>query len=304
MAFSVDSIFDRRRLKRSLTVWRVIAILALIAAGLALFGDIGGSHLGRSYVARLDVDGIITDDPDRDRALADLADDGPVKALLVAIDSPGGTVVGGEALFESLRKVSESKPVVAVMGEMATSGGYMTALGADYIFARQGTLTGSIGVLLQSVDITQLLDKLGIKPEAVKSSPLKAQPNPLEPFTPDARKAIEETIGDTYDMFLGMVVSRRGLPPDKAKALADGRIYTGRQALANGLIDAIGGEPEARAWLAANRGINPDLPIRPVQIRREGGFLRDLFEGTLGKTLFSERLRLDGLVSLWHPDGW
>jgi protease-4 len=306
MAFNVDSALDRRRLKRRLTVWRIIGIIALMIAGLSvidMFAPIDGM-VGRSYVARLDVDGLITGDAERERALADLAEDPAVRALIVEIDSPGGTVVGGESLFVALRRVAAKKPVVAVMGEMATSGGYMTALGADYIFARQGTLTGSIGVILQTVDVTSMLDKLGIKPESVKSDPLKAQPSPLEPFTEDARRAIQETIADTYQMFLEMVIERRRLAPEQARVLADGRVYTGRQALQNGLIDGLGGEIEARAWLAATHGIDEDLPLREIRIARGDGFLRDFLQGTLGKTLFSERLRLDGLIALWHPDKW
>ena len=306
MAFNVDSALDRRRLKRRLTLWRVIGIAALVVAALAVADGLGplDGMVGRSYVARLDIGGLITEDPDRERALAELARDPSVRALIVEIDSPGGTVVGGESLFVALRRVAAAKPVVAVMGEMATSGGYMAALGADHIFARQGTLTGSIGVILQTVDVTSMLDKLGIKPESVKSDPLKAQPSPLEPFTDDARRAIQETIADTFQMFLEMVIERRQLTPERARVLADGRVYTGRQALQNGLIDGLGGEIEARAWLAATHGIDEGLPLREIKVRREGGMLRDLFEGTLGKTLFSERLRLDGLISVWHPGRW
>jgi protease-4 len=305
MALNADTAVDRRRLKRGLTIWRIVAVIALVVAAIALLSDFGlDGWTGRSYVARLSVNGLITQDLDREKTLARLAADPAVKALVVHIDSPGGRVVGGESIYRALRNVSAEKPVVAVMGELATSGGYMAAIGADYILARSGTLTGSIGVILQSVDATELLAKLGIKPESVKSSPLKAQPSPLEPFTPAARQAIEDLIGDTYQMFLGMVVERRGFAPDAARRLADGRVYTGRQAAENGLIDALGGEAEARAWLVSVRGIEPALPIRDVEVRREGRLLRDLFEGTVGKTLFSERLRLDGLIALWHPEMW
>lgn len=301
MSLEADQIIDRRRLKRSLTVWRVLAVVTLVAAVLAAVGRFDGFQRG-SHVARLTIDGVILDDPARDLALGHLADDGNAKALIVRIDSPGGTVVGGEALYHSLRDVAGSKPVVAVMGSAATSAGYMSALGADHIVARSGSVTGSIGVLLQTADITGLLDKLGIKPETIKSGPLKAQPNPLEPFSEEAREATQEVVQDIFEMFVDMVAERRGMPREKVLELADGRIFSGRQALANGLVDALGGETKARQWLAETHQIPESLPVRNVKIEHEGQIWRDLLGGLFGKTLFPERLRLDGLISVWHPD--
>ena len=127
------------------------------------------------------------------------------------IDSPGGTVGGGEDLFRLLRRIAAKKPVVAVFGNLGTSGTYMTALGADRIFARKGSITGSIGVILQSADVTGLLEKLGVKSISVKSSPLKAQPNPMEPLSKDVRKATEALIEDLFSMFVDMVAKRRDL---------------------------------------------------------------------------------------------
>lgn len=301
MSLDADRLIDRRRLKRSLTFWRVLAIVAAVAAVVAAVGRLYG---GQTYIARLVVDGIIFDDPWRDEALADAATDGKVAALIVRIDSPGGTVAGGEALYESLRNVAKQKPVVAVMGGTATSAGYMTALAADRILARASSVTGSIGVIMQTADVTGLLEKLGVKPEAIKSGPLKAQPNPLEPFTTEAREAARGAILDLYHMFVDMVVDRRKMPRDKVLALSDGRVYTGRQALANGLIDALGGEPEARQWLADVRQIPRSLPVKDVEIEYEDGVWRSLLGSTVGKALFSERLRLDGPISLWHPGLW
>jgi protease-4 len=300
MSLEADYFADRRRLKRRLVAWQVAAVLAGVATLVVLFGRDDGL-IGRPHVARLSVDGLILDDKDRAKALAEVAGDSSAKALIVRIDSPGGTVVGGESLYRGLRAVAENKPVVAVMGELATSGGYMTALAADHIVASPGTVTGSIGVLMQTTDMTGLLDKLGIKPEAVKSSPLKAQPNPLEPFTDEARAATRAVVMDMYEMFVGMVVERRGLTPTEAKTLADGRVFTGRQALAVRLVDALGGEKEARAWLAETRQVADTLPVRDVKIRREDDLWRDLVDTALGKVISSERLRLDGLISVWHP---
>ena len=304
MVLNVDSVLDRRRLKRHLSAWRILAVTALVGL-IAIVVHEGNDEspglLVGSYVARLAVNGVITSDEARDRAIADLAGDDNVQAVIVRIDSPGGTVVGGESLYQGLRAVAARKPVVAVMGQLATSGGYMAAIAADYIVAREGTLTGSIGVILQTFDMTGLFDKLGVKPESVKSSPLKGQPNPLEPFNAAARAATESVVRDTYEMFVAMVADRRNLARDAALALSDGRIFTGRQALANGLIDAIGGEDGARRWLANTHKIAASVPVHDVTITRKGQWWRRAVEGTIGKTLFSERLRLDGLVALWHP---
>ncbi len=301
MAFEIDYLIDRRRLKRRLAVWQVVAVVAAIGAILIAIGRFE-RVVARSHVARLTVSGIIADDTERDRALEAIVDDNSVKAMIVCIDSPGGTVVGGETLYRRLREIAERKPVVAVMGEVATSAAYMTAIAGERIFAREGTLTGSIGVILQTADVTTLLDKLGIKPESVKSSPLKAQPSPLEPFTPAAREAIESVVEDLYSMFVGMVEARRAIGHDFVVKLADGRVFTGRQAVTNGLIDAIGGEREARRWLNDNKNIALSVPIRDVEIGDGAQGLRDWVGGIAAKVLFPERLKLDGLISVWHPE--
>jgi len=302
MPLSADEVIDRRRLKRRLTLWRVIAVVAIVAIVVVAVGRFKDSGFAsKDYVARVDINGIITTNLTRNDALQRISNDINAKALIVRIDSPGGTVVGGEDLFRSLRTISKKKPVVAVFGSLGTSGAYMTALGADRIFAREGSITGSIGVILQSTDLTGLLEKLGVKPIAIKSSPLKAQPNPLESFSKEARKATEEVVGDIYQMFVDMVASRRKIDMARAKALADGRVFTGRQGLKVGLIDAIGGEEEARAWLSNTREIDLALPIRDIETSKRRKIWQAVFQGIFGKTLFSERLTLDGPISLWHP---
>ena len=300
MVLDADIVIDRRRLKRRLNLWRVIAVVAVVAAVFAAVGRVGGLY-GRAHVGRLSIEGVIVDDPQRDQALIDIADDDNVRALIVRIDSPGGTVVGGEALYHYLRRVAERKPVVAVMGEVATSAAYMAALAGDRIIAREGTITGSIGVIMQTADLTGLLEKIGVKPESVKSTPLKAQPSPFETFTPKAREAARDVVLDLYEMFVGMVGERRRLGHDQTLALADGRVFTGRQAVGNGLIDGLGGELEARAWLDEVRDVDSAVPVWDVEIGRPEDRLRDLIGGLVEKTIFSERLRLDGLISLWHP---
>ncbi|MBL6940957.1 MAG: signal peptide peptidase SppA [Rhodospirillales bacterium] len=303
MSLDADYLVERQRLKRRLLLWRIIAIVILGGVALSTLTDIK-SLTGGDHIARLNVSGILVEDLEREQTLDELKSDADVLALIIRIDSPGGTIVGGESLYHQLRAVGTEKPVVAVMGSMATSAGYMTALGTDYLFAREGSLTGSIGVLMQTADVTGLLEKIGVKPDTIKSGPLKAQPNPLEVTTPEARQAITDVVMDMYGMFVEMVAERRHMDLGQAKNLADGRVYSGRQALANGLIDAIGSETEAVDWLEKTRNIPTGLAVRNVVIERPGQDWKNFINGMVGKTLFSERLTLDGLISLWHPERW
>lgn len=304
MPIDPDLLVDRRRLRRQISVWRALAVIALV--GIVAAG-IGRAQLfGEKRVARLSVTGIITDDPDRTRAIVAAAQDADVKAVIVRIDSPGGTVVGGETLFRELRELGEKKPVIAVMGEVAASGGYMAALAAERIYAREGTITGSIGVIMQTMDVTGLLEKVGVKTEALKSGPYKAVPSPLEPLTDRGREVTRQLVEDMYAMFVDMVADRRHFDRPKALQLADGRVYTGRQAKALGLVDAIGGEEDARTWLAEAKGVSRKLPVRELRIKREDDGWSEWMGETVarmaGKTYLSERLKLDGLVAVWHPD--
>ncbi len=303
MAIDADTLTDRRRLKRRLLLWRTLAIVAVTALAVAALGRFGGiSGLGDAdYNARLSVTGIIVDDDRRHQVLSRIAADRNVKALIVRIDSPGGTVVGGEALHASIRAVAENKPVVAVMGQVATSAGYMVAIAADRIFAREGTITGSIGVILQTTELSGLMEKLGIATEAIKSGPLKAAPSPFEPMTPEVRRVTRALVADIHRMFVSLVAERRALGPEDLRPLVDGRVFTGAAAVRNRLIDAIGGEAEAKTWLNQERNIDSGLRVRDVKPARDVGRWLDFLDALDRKTMFSERLTLDGLVSVWHP---
>ena len=301
MSIQSDAIIDRRRLKRRLIFWRIVGVSAVALAIVIAVGRFGGFSQHKDHVARLTIEGVILDDIVRDEALREVAEDDNVKALIVNIDSPGGTFVGGESLYNQLRKISTDKPVVALMGGTATSAAYMAAIGTNRIYARAGTLTGSIGVILQTADITGLLTTIGIKPEIVKSGPLKAQPNPMEPFSDEARVAIEAVVKDFFEQFVDMVTERRDLSRADVLALADGRVFSGRQAKSNGLVDAMGSLEDARSWLADEKKIPEDLPLIDIDISHDDEPWRDLVSGLVGKTLLSERLRLDGMISLWHP---
>ena len=303
MSLEPDFITDRRRLKRRLTFWRIVAVLGVLGIILVIADQFDEVRdvAQRDHIARLNIDGLIVDDESRRNAIEAAGRNDSAKAIIVHVNSPGGTTVGGEVLYRALRDAGENKPVVAIIGTLGTSAGYMVALAADHIVARDTSVTGSIGVILQSTEITGLLEKLGISAEAIKSSRLKGTPSPLEELTPEGRAAAQAVVDDIYDWFVDLFAERRGLAREAALDLADGRVFTGRQAVAARLIDGIGGEREALEWLESTRSVSRHLPVREIGRRQERSLLFDLVTQVSKKTLFSERLRLDGLISVWQP---
>ncbi len=312
MSLDADTLADRRRLKRRLFLWRAGAIAAVLAALIVLVAE-DGSLLPGAQIARVSITGIIVDDRTQQDMLEKIAKDDNVKAVILSIDSPGGTTTGAEALFASVRQVAEEKPVVAVLGTVAASGGYIAAISADHIVARGNTITGSIGVLFQWTQIEELLDSIGVEMKEVKSAPLKAEPNPFHKTSPEAIRATQAMLDTSYAWFLRLVSERRGMDETRTKELGDGRVYTGWQAIENGLIDQVGGEEEALAWLESEHGIQRDLPVKdwePVYPelgmagfagQALGEAALTTIEGLSGKTLQTKRLTLDGLTSLWQP---
>jgi protease-4 len=303
MSLETDLLLDRRRLKRRLVFWRVSSVILLVVAGLTAFKTSPISHT-KAHIARLTVSGLITENQALTDAVDKLATDSNVKALIVRIDSPGGSVPGGEELHDAIARVAAHKPVVAVMQGEAASAGYMVAVSAQRIFAMEGTLTGSIGVLLESPEFSGLLSKLGIGAEVVRSGPLKDEPSMVRPISPAGRDVLQGIVNDMYDQFVTMVAKGRNMPPDKVRELGDGRPYTGRQALALGLIDQIGGEKDARTWLASQKGVSADLAVEDVSTSHHSGWgfssqMGDLVTG-LWKTVISQSLSLDGAWAVWH----
>ena len=299
MTLGVDALMDRRRLKRQVQIWRMLAILLAVAAVLAIGARVAIEK--KSYIARITISGVIVEDKKRNKALDDAADDSDVKALIVVINSPGGTVVGAEQLYAHLRDVAKKKPVVVTMGTLATSAGYYIACAADRIFAYDGTITASIGVIFQATDMTALLEKIGVRMEAIKSGPVKASPNPFEKTTPEARAVIDALVKDSFDQFLSLVRTRRKLGDEQVKTIADGRVVTGRQAKALGLVDEIGGEDQALVWLQAEKKLDKDLKVKDIDPKDSLDW-SDLFGSVFGwRRDLASRLALDGLISLWHP---
>ncbi|MCC6890537.1 MAG: signal peptide peptidase SppA [Hyphomicrobiales bacterium] len=324
MSLDADSIVDRRRMRRKLTLWRMLAVLLAIAAVIAVSSAVRNSgaglldRVGAGTIARVTITGLIRTDRHRTEALERLAKSS-ARAVIVHINSPGGTTSGSEELYDSLMRLRERKPTVVVVDGLAASGGYIAALGGDHIIAGETALVGSIGVLFQYPNVAELLKSVGVKVETIRSSPLKAAPSGFEPTSPEAREAVEEIVMDSYAWFKALVQKRRNLDEAMLAKVADGRVFTGRQGLTLRLVDELGGERAAVAWLAKEKKIDPDTPVRDFRLRDRFGDLPFLHTAAvtllrglgldglalrfqeLGAIQAMERLNLDGLLALWHP---
>jgi len=307
MALNADMLLERIHLKNQARRWRMVALAVAVVAALALFHKFGKETpipLLNSHIARVTIEDIIFDDPKREDLLKEIENNQNVKAVIVRIDSPGGTTVASEEIYLALRRIAQTKPVVAEMRSFATSGGYLAAIGTDYIVAREGTLTGSIGVIMQSAELTDLAKKLGINPIVVRSGELKAAPTPLEKMSPKAEKMLQGIIQDFFEYFIGLVKDRRKLTDEQVAAIADGRVVSARQALDLHLIDAIGGEPELLAWLKKEHQVDDTLEVLDYEVPEDESPLKEILDGATAGTIFENlsTAPLDGLVSIWHPN--
>ncbi|MBI3705040.1 MAG: signal peptide peptidase SppA [Rhizobiales bacterium] len=320
MSLDADAIVDRRRLRRKLTFWRVSAIaivlLAVVVAALALTSRSRFFPAG-DYIARIKVQGLIRNNQDRVEALERLGKS-RARAVIVHLDSPGGTTAGSEQLYASLRELQAKKPMVVVVDGLAASGAYIAALSSEHIVAQDTSLVGSIGVLFQYPNFTEVLKTIGVKVEEIKSSPLKAAPNGFEPTSPEARAAIEAIVLDSYAWFKGLVKERRRLDDTQLARVADGRVFTGRQAIGLKLVDSLGNERTALAWLEKAKNVPATTPVRDYSLQPRFGELSFLHVAAWtfqavglsaiaqrieewGAVQAIERLNLDGLLALWHP---
>lgn len=322
MSLDSDMIVDRRRLRRKLTFWRVTAALVVIVAvmGIAVLATPAGRSAvtGSNAIARIKIDGLIRSDQARVEAFERL-EKSSAAAVIVHINSPGGTTAGAEQLYDSLMRLKAKKPLVVVVEGLAASGGYIAALASDQIIAQQNSLVGSIGVLFQYPNFAELMKTVGVKVEEVKSSPLKAAPNGYEPTSPEARAALDALVKDSYAWFRGLVKSRRNMDETTLQTVADGRVFTGRQALGLKLVDQLGDEKTAVAWLVAEKKIGADLPVKDFKLNPRFGdmtFLRAVAAVTLdavglgalsrqleqaGVAQAMDRLGLEGMLVLWQP---
>ncbi len=324
MSLDADLIVDRRRMRRKLTFWRVVAVVVAIIAIGALASALAPRNIatpGRSQIARVNITGLIRNNAERTRSLTDLSKASYVRAVIVHVDSPGGTVAGSEQLYHSLRQVAAAKPTVVVVDGLAASGGYIAAMSSDHIVAQDSSLVGSIGVLAQYPNVGDLLKTVGVKVETVRSTPLKAAPDGFGPTSPEAKAALESIVMDMYAWFKGLVQDRRKLAGEDLDKVVDGRVFTGHQAIGLKLIDQIGDEQTAIDWLAKEKRIDARLPVRNWRLSSRLSDLSFLHLATAsvldavgltglaqrftdtGTVQALERLNLDGVLALWHPPG-
>jgi len=315
MSLDTETILDRRRVRRQLSFWRVLAVIALTLAAGALLVSSESGLLDRRQIARVSLEGMITESRDLLKLIDRVGEADNVAGVIVYVNSPGGTTTGGEAIYEALRRLSEKKPVVAQFGTVAASAAYIAGLGTDYIVARGNTITGSIGVIMQWPEISGLLDKIGVKVNEVKSGPLKANPSPFQPMDETGRALAENMIAESHQWFLDLVRTRRQVATNSIPGLEQGRVFSGREALQHKLIDEIGGETEAIRWLE-ERGVEKGLNVVDWKERSGtswglGGvaglarYLGGDFVAGLTALLTRDRtlgaFSLDGLVSVWQP---
>lgn len=309
------AIADRRLLRRKVTFWRIVALLLIIVIGFSLFRFFAGNDRSMApHVAHVTISGLITDNTELLERLADIEKSDSAKALIVSISSGGGTTYGGERIFKAIRAISAKKPVVSDIRTLAASAGYMIATAGDTIIAGDSSITGSIGVIFQYPQVKELMDKVGVSLEEIKSSPMKAEPSPFHNANEDAKVMIRNMVMDSYAWFVDLVADRRKLPRDEVLKLADGTIFTGRQALAVKLIDTLGGQNEIRAYLKT-RGVAEDLPVVDWEAPKKRSPLSlfaavsqlinmlgygDVLPSSDLMKFGSEKLFLDGLVSVWQ----
>lgn len=317
MSLETEAVLDRRLLRRRLGWWRGAAIVAaLVAIGVA--ASVANESVGSTkQIARVSLEGMITEDRDQLRMLKKIAEDKNVAGVILFVNSPGGTTAGGEALYEAIQNVSKAKPVVAQFGTVAASAAYIAGLATDRIVARGNSITGSVGVIFQWPDVTQLMDKVGVKMNEIKSGPLKANPSPFQPLDEAGKSNAQKMVAETQGWFLGLVASRRGVDTKSIDGLEQGRVFSGREAVGFKLVDQLGGEAEAVAWMEQQRNVPKNLKIVDWKPKRESNWgvgrlslaaiaalLGSGAEDTLSEVLQGQpilaRLRLDGLVSVWQ----
>ncbi|MCY4035030.1 MAG: signal peptide peptidase SppA [Hyphomicrobiales bacterium] len=298
-----DALVERRQLKRRLILWRVVGITSVCLFFLALlFPSIPPTRItGEDHIARFAIEGIIADTTLQAERLDEIAQADEVRALLLHVNSPGGTITGSETLFNAVRRVAVKKPVAVIMNDIAASGGYIVAIAGDHIVARHNTITGSIGVIFQWFEAGGLVESIGIQPYIVTSGPLKGQPNLFEAPSEETLEVTRESVEDAFQWFVSLVAERRGFEYAQVLRLADGRVYTGGRALEADLIDQIGEEHDAIVWLGDTHNIQPDLGILDWSISPWDEIWSVEPDALVLRLLGREDISLRGLVSLWAP---
>lgn len=307
-----DLLLERQKIRRKLIFWRFVAVIVFALALIAGFAKIMVTKIGyhEAHLVKLKIEGIIGSDVSKQVKLIDTSlHDQSVKGMLLYVNSPGGAVAGGEQLHDAILRFSQKKPVVVTMGGVAASAGYMISVPAKRIFAFNSTLTGSIGVLLQSPDFSGLLRKVGVSFDQLVSGPLKGQPSMVKPLSPAGQKMLQGLISNFYDQFVGMVAEGRHMDIAKVRELGDGRPYSGQQAIQLGLIDQIGNEEDAKQWMIKTYHLPKDIKLVTLKpetkdfwfSRYTKSVLTLSLQGIMHQVLDKENANFDGVLAIWQP---
>jgi protease-4 len=270
----------------SLIVLIMAVMCAAVIAMLYLAGDDSGVPFG-DQVALLEIRGVITDGKPVTDLLARYKEDKDIKAIIIRIESPGGGVAPSQEIFTELTRIRDQKPVVAYLGNVAASGGYYVAAGASKIVSSPGSLTGSIGVVIQLSNVEHLFEKLGLDFSTIKAGKYKDIGSPYREMTEEERQLLQNVINDVHEQFISDVAKGRNLPDGQVRAIADGRIMTGLQAKELGLVDEMGNFEDAMRIAKSLAGIEGEVSVvRPTRKRHSlMEFLLDEFLDGLAERL-------------------
>ena len=274
-----DYIIDRYKLKNSLNKWKFLALVFLFISIFTIFYHKSDSvsKIKPNYIANIEISGMILQNQEMIKSLNKLSNDNNVKAVLVNINSTGGTGVGGESLYRELRRIAKNKPVVASIGEIGASAGYMVALGTDRIFAYDISLVGSIGVIIMNFEINELAKKHGINLELIKSSPLKGVPNYFEKLDNQQKEYVQNLANESNQYFIKLVKNRRNLSEEDLKAVSNGKIFIGTKAMKLKLIDQVGDMNDAINWLKQKDDLK-NLEVKKINLVKATSKLEKLLD--------------------------
>lgn len=289
-------VMDRARRR-----WRFVAILAILISSLFLIPEAPNPVKSGPFVARVNLEGFIGSNREQLATLYDLGSDEQVKALMVYIDSPGGTMVGGLDVYTALKRVSENKPVVCVMGTAAASAGYLISLGCSHVIANPATLTGSIGVFMPLVDATALAEKIGVKSNSIASGSLKMATSPLEKPSVASNAYLQDMVNDLQETFMSYVLENRQINDEAKKIIADGRALTGRKAYELGLVHDLGDLLNAKIWLEKQHGITQNTDVREIPLVREKNFFEKAMNSFSVVEKFSAQIKGAAILATVKP---
>mgnify|MGYP001223271526 CR=1 FL=1 len=286
--------FEKRKsnILKFFTLFLLILFLILI---------VNSNITPRNFIGKVHLEGIISDKNELVKQLHDINENKDIKGLLIIVNSPGGTFVSSKEIFDLLEIISTKIPTSAYMREMGTSGAYLASLGVNKIFANQGTITGSIGVILQTAQLTSLMEKIGVKPIVIKSGELKATPNPLEKIDEEKIDYLKKIIDKLQNEFVDIVEQKRNLNQTTIRKISSGRIFTSKQALNLNLIDFIGNETDALDWIIKEGDLDQKIDV--IELDKKSSFLRNLMDTTFFKnSLKPFNLNPNnGILAIWTP---